>query len=212
MILVAKWFGIFLCDDSHVIEERLMPTDPQMIAEKLAAMKREQHSAGIGAGANEVQRTAYQMFLGLGCHSFSAVRELIGLPKEINTVLGSKNGTHLVALLQYDGFIGTYEMINDQNVVQFDAAIEIFQGARKLLIKYDTPYIRHLPYSLEVTETIDGNSKTTLYGPDYHDAFETELIYFADCINKRQKPKTSLADSLLDIELFEKMVRMMVET
>ncbi|MCL2712229.1 MAG: ribosomal biogenesis protein [Methanomassiliicoccaceae archaeon] len=40
MILVTKWFGVFLCDESRVIEERLMPKDPGIIAEKLAAMQR----------------------------------------------------------------------------------------------------------------------------------------------------------------------------
>jgi predicted dehydrogenase len=181
---------------------------PAGAGEKLAAMKYEQHSAGLGADADERRRNAYQMLLGLGCHTFSAVRELVGLPKEIKSVLTSRNGTHFVSLLQYDGFIGTYEMINDQNVVQFDAAIEIFQGTRKLLIKYDTPYIRHLPYSLEVIESAAGDTKTTLYGPDYHDAFETELRHFADCIVRGKKPKTSLADSLEDIELFQKMAKM----
>ena len=185
---------------------------PAGAGEKLTAMMYEQHSAGIGAGANQIQRNAYQMLLGLGCHTFSAVRELIGLPKEIKSVLTSRNGIHFVSLLQYDGFIGTYEMINDQNVVQFDAAIEIFQGTRKLLIKHDSPYIRHLPYSLEVTETIDGYSKTTLFGPDYHDSFETELRYFADCVVRHKKPKTSLADSLDDIELFEKMAGMVMSS
>jgi predicted dehydrogenase len=181
---------------------------PGGAGEKLAAMKHEQHSAGIGADADEIRRNVYQMLLGLGCHTFSAVRELIGLPKEIKSVLTSHGGTHLVTLLRYDGFIGTYEMINDQSVVQFDAAIEIFQGTRKLLIKYDTPYIRHLPYSLEVIESGAGDSKTTFYGPDYHDAFEAELRHFADCVTKREKPKTSLADSLEDIEFFQKMAKM----
>ena len=185
---------------------------PAGAGEKLAAMKYEQHSAGLGTDASQTQRNTYQMLLGLGCHTFSAVRELIGLPKKIQSVLTSRNGTHFVSLLQYDGFIGTYEMINDQNVVQFDAAIEIFQGTRKLLIKYETPYIRFLPYSLEVIESKDGNSKTTLYGPDYRDAFESELRYFADCITQHKKPKTSLADSLEDIELFQKMAGMVRET
>jgi len=40
MILVTKWFGVFLCDDSKVIGKRLMPKDPKLIAEKLAMMQR----------------------------------------------------------------------------------------------------------------------------------------------------------------------------
>ncbi len=148
------------------------------------------------------------MLLGLGCHTFSAVRELIGAPLKIKSVLTSGNGTHFVSLLQYNGFIGTYEMINDQEVVQFDAAIEIFQGDRVMKIKYETPYIRWLPHSLEVIESTAADTKTTIYGPDYRDAFETELKHFHECITNGQKPKTSMSDSLEDISLFEQMVKM----
>jgi len=40
MILVTKWFGVFLCDDTKVVGKRLMPKDPKLIAEKLAMMQR----------------------------------------------------------------------------------------------------------------------------------------------------------------------------
>jgi nucleolar protein 56 len=41
-VLVTKWFGIFLIDEKNgkVIEKRLMPNDPDIIAEKLAAVQR----------------------------------------------------------------------------------------------------------------------------------------------------------------------------
>lgn len=40
MILVTKWFGVFLCDGTKVVKKRLMPSDPDVIAEKLAAVQR----------------------------------------------------------------------------------------------------------------------------------------------------------------------------
>ena len=40
MILTAKWFGVFLCDDEKIIDKRLMPKDAEQIAKKLAAMQR----------------------------------------------------------------------------------------------------------------------------------------------------------------------------
>jgi len=41
-VLVTKWFGVFLIDEKNgkVIEKRLMPKDPDLIAEKLAFMQR----------------------------------------------------------------------------------------------------------------------------------------------------------------------------
>ena len=40
MILITKWFGCFLCDDTKIVDKRLFPKDAEMIAEKLALMQR----------------------------------------------------------------------------------------------------------------------------------------------------------------------------
>ncbi|MDR0198302.1 MAG: ribosomal biogenesis protein [Methanomassiliicoccaceae archaeon] len=37
---MTKWFGVFLCDESKIIDKRLMPKDAKRIAEKLAMMQR----------------------------------------------------------------------------------------------------------------------------------------------------------------------------
>lgn len=39
MILVTKWFGVFLCDGEKVVDKRLMPKDPDLIASKLAEIQ-----------------------------------------------------------------------------------------------------------------------------------------------------------------------------
>jgi predicted dehydrogenase len=203
--------GFYTGQTFRPLRSRGLSDLPQGALEEIQRMKYAQHSVALGEDATEMQRNAYQMLLGLGCHSFAAVRELVGLPKEVKAILTSGNGTHFVSLLQYDGFIGTYEMINDQDVVQFDASIEIYQGDRLISIKYDTPYLRYLPSTLRVTESTKDDTKTTLYGPDYHDPFKNELIHFHDCIENGTKPKTCLQDSLQDIVLFQKMARMVVK-
>ena len=40
MILVTKWFGVFLCDGNRILDKRLMPKDADTISEKLAIMQR----------------------------------------------------------------------------------------------------------------------------------------------------------------------------
>ena len=40
MILVTKWFGVFLCDGDKIMKKVLMPKDPVLIAEKLAHIQR----------------------------------------------------------------------------------------------------------------------------------------------------------------------------
>jgi predicted dehydrogenase len=151
------------------------------------------------------------MMTGLGCHSFSAVRELFGNPKKINSVTTACGGEQVVVVMEFDGFIATYELINNQNVVQFDAAIEIFQNHRKVLIKYETPYIRYQPAYVHVTESTANDTKTTSYGPDFNDAFQTELSLFAECIATGKQPKTGLEDAVDDLKLFEEIIRVMGE-
>lgn len=171
--------------------------------------RREHLDRAIGAGATDEQRTTYQMMAGLGCHSFSAVRELFGTPKKIHSVTTASGGEQVVIVMEFDGFLATYELVNNQDIVQFDAAIEIFQKDRKVHIKYETPYVRYQPACVQVTETSGGDTKTTSYGPDFHDAFQTELTLFADCIATGKQPKTVLEDAVDDLELFEEIVRVM---
>lgn len=173
------------------------------------ARRREHLDRAIGARASDEQRTAYQMLTGLGCHSFAAVRELFGMPEKVLSVATAAQGQQMVIVMKFDGFLATYELINNQEVVQFDAAIEVFQKNRKLHIKYETPYIRYQPASLQVIESTETDTKTTNYGPDFRDAFHTELKLFANCIETGSQPKTILEDAVDDLKLFEEIIRVM---
>ena len=126
------------------------------------------------------QRITYTMLAGLGCHTLSAVRELVGYVPEVKSV--AVDGEHVIIVFQFKGFLGVYEIVNDQDIVQFDAAIEIYQHSRRMKIKHETPYLRYQPHTFEVVESTKTDSQTITYGPDYHDSFENELRYYHDCI------------------------------
>ncbi|HCV87424.1 MAG TPA: hypothetical protein DGB85_12695 [Deltaproteobacteria bacterium] len=67
------------------------------------------------------------MLTGLGCDSFSAVRELFGSPISVKAATASHLGELLMMIvLEYDGFLATYELVNNQEIVQFEAAGEIY--------------------------------------------------------------------------------------
>ena len=184
---------------------------PAEILQAGRSRRQEQINRAIGADATEEMRTAYQMMTGLGCHSFAAVRELFGMPTKIHSVTTASGGQHVVIVMEFeDGFLGTYELVNNQNIVQFDAAIEIFQNTRKILIKYETPYLRYQPAYVQVTESNSDDTRTTTYGPDFHDAFQTEWNQFAQCIKTGKQPKTSLEDAVADLKLFQEIIRVMV--
>lgn len=203
-------FRDIILEGDYYIDQTLHPFIPNDITEqqKAESIERRQRQIRLALGENctEQQQTSYQMLTGLGCHSLSSVRELVGKPREIRSV--AADGEHLVIVFQYDGFLAVYELVNDQNIVQFDAAIEIYQHDRYMHIKYETPYLRYQPHHFTVVESSKQDTKTTTFGPDYRDTFENELKYFHECIKKGLKPMTSLEDSMNDLLLFKQICEM----
>ena len=206
-------FRDIICEGPFFIGQTrsvFLPKDiPGELIKKSGVKRRVQLNVAIGADATTEQRTAYEKLTGLGCHSFSAVREIFGMPKRLKAVVSSQGGEHLVVVLEYEGFLGTYELVNNQDIVQFDAAIEIYQKNRKLKINYETPYVRHQASTLEVTDSSENETQTSVYGPDYNDAFATELHEFHNCVTYNSKPKTTLVDSLDDLKLFKNIIECM---
>ena len=74
-----------------------------------------------------------------------------------------------------------------------------------------TPYVRYQPAYVQVTESNNHDTHTTTYGPDFHDAFQTELTLFAQCIKAGEQPKTSLEDAVADLKLFQEIIRVMAK-
>lgn len=163
----------------------------------------EQLTLALGEGCTDQQRITYTMLAGLGCHTLAAVRELVGYNPEVKSV--AVDGEHVIVVFQFKGFLGVYEIVNDQDIVQFDASIEIYQHSRHMKIKHETPYLRYQPHNFEVTESTKTDTHTTVYGPDYHDSFENEVRYYHDCIVRGVQPKTDFIDARADLELFKQI-------
>lgn len=135
-------------------------TSPTRSRRKVPPAARDQITRALGNDCTDQQRTTYVMLTGLGCHTLAAVRELVGLPVEVESV--SVQGEHVIIVFRYNDFLAVYEILNDQDVVQFDAAIEIYQHDRRMKIKYETPYLRYQPHTFEVIESTKKDTKTTL--------------------------------------------------
>jgi hypothetical protein len=93
------------------------------------------------------------------------------------------------------------------DVARFDSGIEMLTHNQHFCINYDTPYVRNLPTRLEITTSDDERTGTEIVGPFYEDAFRLELNAFHESIVTGNKPKTTLADSLADLELFAEVGR-----
>ena len=89
---------------------------PQSAKEESGRLRREQVGRALGEGCTEQQRITYVMLTGLGCHTLAAVRELVGLPVEIESV--SVQGEHVVIVFRYEDFLAVYEIVNDQDQIR----------------------------------------------------------------------------------------------
>ena len=143
---------------------------------------------------------AYQVLTGLASHSFSAMRELFGKPDSV-VAARQHRGENVIVLFDYGTFTAVYEAVI-HDVARFDSGIEVLTRNQHFRVNYDTPYVRNLPTRLEITTSDDTETGTEIVGPVYEDPFRLELAAFYESIATGTKPKTTLADSLADLELF----------
>ncbi len=149
--------------------------------------------------------TAYRMLLGLGSHDLSAMRELIGPPQRVLAASQWHAGRFMTAIFGYDGFNTTFEMGVDRQR-RFDAHLEVYGMDRQIRVQYDTPYIRHLPTTLQIRETIGDAYIETVRRPTLKDPYTHELEVFHDVATGKATPKTSPEDSIEDLRLFAEII------
>lgn len=145
--------------------------------------------------------SAYRLLCGLSSHDISAMRELIGVP---NGVLGAAQwnaGRFINAIFEYDDFYAVFETgVDGQR--RFDAHIEVYGEERSLKVQYDTPYIRHLPTTLTVSETVGQAYEETVVRPTFKDPYTVEIEHFHDVVTMGAHPKTTPEDFKSDLHVF----------
>ena len=149
--------------------------------------------------------TAYRLLLGLGSHDLSAMRELIGVPDRVVAAAQWNGGRFINAMFAYDGFNAMFEMGVDRQR-RFDAHLEVYGDTKQLRVQYDTPYIRHLPTTLRIMETVGEAYNETNHRPTYKDPYTHELEYFHDVVTGGTSPKTTPEDAMDDLRLFREIM------
>jgi predicted dehydrogenase len=158
----------------------------------------------IGEAPQEL-RTAYRMLLGLGSHDLSAMRELIGVPERVIAATQWNGGRFITAIFGYDGYHATFEMGVDQQR-RFDAHLEVYGETRQIRVQYDTPYIRHLPTTLQIRETVGDAYNERVIRPTVTDPYTHELEHFHNVATGVATPKTTPEDSIEDLTLFRDII------
>ena len=166
-------------------------------AERAKRMMRE----ALGEVPQELINT-YRLLNGLSSHDVSAMREMIGMPKRVIAAREWKNGNFINAIFEYDGFCVMFETGVD-NQRRFDAHIEVYGDEKAIKVQYDTPYIRHLPIMMQISETIGESYSESEIRPTFLDPYTVEIEYFHDVATQGIIPKTTPEDAKEDLEIFQ---------
>jgi len=146
-------------------------------------------------------KNVYRLMCGLSSHDLSAMRDIIGMPHRVKAASQWNGGGFVSAIFEYDGYFATFETGVD-NIRRFDAHIEVFGENKSLRVQYNTPYIRHLPTTLIVGETIGEAYSESVVRPTFKDPYTIELEHFYDVVTNGVAPKTPPEDFKIDLKLF----------
>ncbi|KAH7073749.1 hypothetical protein BKA63DRAFT_514719 [Paraphoma chrysanthemicola] len=157
------------------------------------------------------EKIKYCRFLGgLGSHDISLMREVLGFPESVGGV--SVNAPFYSAILNYknasgdqESFAVTYESGIDA-VPDFDAHLAVYGEKKRVLIKYDSPYVKGLPIKVIVQEVNDaGEIQTKEIIGSYEDAYTAEFLELHECLVNGKDIKTTAEDALNDVKIYDLM-------
>jgi predicted dehydrogenase len=82
----------------------------------------------------------------------------------------------------------------------------VYGDTKSVRVEYDTPYIRHLPTTLAVSETVGEAYTETVERPTYTDPYTRELEYFHEVVTTGGQPKTTPEDYKQDLQIFRMII------
>jgi predicted dehydrogenase len=197
--------ALIISQSSRVIRGSDVPSQALAAAN---LFQQERVTEAIGDAPKEL-RQAYMLLLGLSSHDTSAMREMLGMPRGVLYAAQRQGGVYLTAAFDYGEYVCQFETGVD-DIPRFDTFIEVYGPDRVVKVQYDTPYIRHLPTRLIVTEANGQAGQTSrIIQPAWDDPFVVEWGAFYDNVTNGRTPKTSPEDFRHDLELFQEMIRLM---
>jgi predicted dehydrogenase len=201
---IIGWNRLFIEQSSAVLRFDDVPP----AAQRDRAERAERLVAEAVGDASQELRGVYRLLCGLSSHDLSAMRELVGVPKRVVAAAQWNGGRFISAIFEHDGFHTTFETGIDQQR-RFDAHIEVYGEAKSVRVQYDTPYIRHLPTTLVVQETVGDAFSERVVRPTFKDPYTHELEHFHDVVVGKATPKTTPEDFVEDLRLFREIVRVL---
>ena len=100
-----------------------------------------------------------------------------------------------------------YESGVDQ-VARFDASIEVFGDTKTVKVSIDTPFVRGLPTTMVIKETLpDGSYRESMVRRTYEDPFLLELQEMYKWVADGKVPKTTPVDARQDLKILGMLMK-----
>ncbi|KAJ5182474.1 hypothetical protein N7492_000090 [Penicillium capsulatum] len=165
--------------------------------------------AELGITATKETNMMWEMLSILGSHDLSAMREIMGMPKGVVgfSPCATVGSPFWSAIFQYPNFAVAYESGVDQ-VARFDASIEIFGDTKTVKMCIDSPFIKGLPTTMVVKETLpDGSYREFTTRRTYEDPFMLELKEVYQWVAEGKIPKTTPSGARQDLEILGMLMK-----
>ena len=149
----------------------------------------------------------------LGSHGLGVMREVLGgLPEEI--LASTDNARWYTTMFDYrnrsaphERFTCVYETGID-SVPRFDSHVTVYGDDKSVSICYDTPFVKGLGISVEIDEMNEyGDKVHRSIQTSYEDAYTAELKELYACVVDGKPIKTTAADAMEDLQLFNMMLQ-----
>ncbi|KAK4551677.1 hypothetical protein LTR86_010964 [Recurvomyces mirabilis] len=204
-----RTFNDYSEEDSKALHEKTSNDMEQ-------ALQRE-----LGVALTKETRMMWDVLSFLGAHDLSAMREICRriltlcyygvaileveeVPRSYTVLLEADNDS---AIFRYPNFAVAYESGVDQ-VARFDASIEVFGDSKTVKVCIDTPFIRGLPTTMMVKETLpDESYRESVTRRTYEDPFMLEWKEVYRWVVEEKVPKTTPQDARCDLEILGMLMR-----
>ncbi|KAL2274455.1 hypothetical protein FJTKL_03209 [Diaporthe vaccinii] len=183
--------------------------DSEALRKKTAEDIEQALQTELGVAVTQETDMMWHTLSMLGSHDLSAMREILGMPKGVVgfSPCATTGSPFWSAIFQYPNFAVAYESGVDQ-VARFDASIEVFGDTKTVKVCIDTPFVRGLPTTMVVKETLpDGSYRESTIRRTYEDAFLLEQQEMYKWVTEGKVPKTTPADARLDLQILGMLMK-----
>jgi predicted dehydrogenase len=167
----------------------------------------QKHLTDALGNAPQFVKQAYRMLLETGSHDITVLRGTFGDPEKILHTEIWPGGNWFASTLDYGGNVRCLFDIARTARNWGDEHITVFGMTKTVSVVFPIPFHRNSLTIVKLTGMSCDSTAEQVIVPNYAVSFRNERIHFADCVNRKKTPLTSLAEGRKDTELMTKIIK-----